>query len=200
VRPSYTRTVRVPDVTAGAQPVPLCHAGDRPVRVLLSSATDDLGFGAVYSISDSEGALMPDASSFTYRMIATQVFVLAQGQTLYAAAYGTSGIVGVSVSDLFLADMPLAKMRIAKTTFRTLTLSANSVPLMSAGKRAQRVVVTCHLADLVTPTAIGTTAENVGVGALIGADVLHVGAGQQLYGATAGNLVSVSTSELVSPG
>jgi hypothetical protein len=98
---SVLKTITVPNINAGGQPAQVTAAGDRPLRVLVRS------FGAITFLAFDNG-------EFTVPVPATgppggagvaagasDVFVLAPGQALYAGAVAGGVTASFAISDSF---------------------------------------------------------------------------------------------------
>jgi hypothetical protein len=93
------QTFSPPAAVTGQDAQPIARGTAVPVRVLVRNAGANLIFlsGTAEDTIGSDG----NPSSATYRLPAasTDVFVLAPGQTLYAAGAGVGGTICVAVSE-----------------------------------------------------------------------------------------------------
>ena len=95
---SHVRTIPVPAGGAGATPTAAAFAAKVPIRVSVRNVGGAvLVFG--YSSSDVVGEGGPTSSVYRLPLGASEIFVLAPKQTLYAVGVGAGGVVSVSVSE-----------------------------------------------------------------------------------------------------
>jgi hypothetical protein len=92
------KTVALPNAIAGGQPTSIANATEVPMRVLVRNVSGTMVFlaGASQDIVGPGGA---SASAYRLAPGASDVFVLAPRQQVFAAANGVGAIVSVSTSD-----------------------------------------------------------------------------------------------------
>jgi len=97
VQPSIVQTLSVPSVGAGGNPSRLIQAAKTPLRVLVRNTGGTVIFIA-HDVSDLSNI---NAVGAAYQLPAGQsdVFVVAPGQSIIAAAQGAGGQVSIAVSE-----------------------------------------------------------------------------------------------------
>ena len=104
--PSQLETYTLPSVGPGTAPNAIAHATSTPMRVVVRNVGPVVLFLGIAS-ADVAGAGTPTSKSYQLPVGASDVFVLAPRQAIYASAAGPGSRVSVATSEALPIDLKL---------------------------------------------------------------------------------------------